>query len=131
MVYRLNSIKFKDKVVGTQSAYWKMMEDCFSNIHALSARYLRAKGYFRPNFHPSEAPVFKEVEFMFEAVPCFKCGGPHFQSGCMKNKNYTNDTFQTIGKLTILTSFGKIILTVVNSLQATYHFLFYMCTAKW
>ena len=45
VVYGLYSIKPKDKVAGHQSAYWKTIEDFFSNIHALGARYERAKGY--------------------------------------------------------------------------------------
>ena len=50
MVHGLTSIKLQDKVAGHQSASWKATDDYFSDIHAFSSRYERAKDYSRAYF---------------------------------------------------------------------------------
>ena len=99
VVYGLNSKKMKDKIVGHQSTYWNSMEDCFSDIHIFGAGYEITKGYFRADFNAPEAPVINKVKSTKEPGPCFKCGGPHFQSRCMKNKGHPSKKFQTYKKI--------------------------------
>ena len=92
MVYGLNPHKLKDKVVGHQSTNWRTMEDCFSNICAVSAGYKRAKDYSRAYFHTPEVPI-NEFKSIKEAGPCFKCGRPYSQSRCTKSKRCLNEKF--------------------------------------
>ena len=93
LVYGLNSNKLKDKVEGHQSAYWNIMEDCFSDTHTFGAGYKGTKGYCKADFNAPEAPVINEVKSTKEPVPCFKCGRPHFCSRCTKNKGYPTTKF--------------------------------------
>ena len=44
VVYGLNMNKLKDKVMGHWSTYARTMEDYFSDIHAISARYEMSQG---------------------------------------------------------------------------------------
>ena len=61
VVYGLNSIKLKYKVVGHQTA-WKTMEDCFSDICAFGAGFERPKDYSRADFHNTEASVINKIK---------------------------------------------------------------------
>ena len=63
MVYSLNSDKLKDRVVGYRSAYWKTMEDCFSDTKTFDAGHERVKGYSRPGFDALQALDSHEVKF--------------------------------------------------------------------
>ena len=119
--YVLNSIKLKAKVVEHWSVYWKTMEDCFNNMYILGMGYERAKEYSTADFHTTEAPVINEVKSIKELEPCFKCSGPRSRVDAWKIKITPMTNPKSIRKLTILTSFIKIIITVVNSLQAPYY----------
>ena len=92
MVYGLDSHKLKDKAVGYQSTHWSMMENCCSNIHAVGARYERAKGYSLTNFHTADVPI-NDIKSTKEPEPCFKCGGLHSQSRFTRSKSYPSDKF--------------------------------------
>ena len=98
MLYWLNSVKLKDKVVGHWSAYRKTMGYCFSDIHVFSARNERSKGY-SADIHTQEVPIIKEVKSTKEPGPCFKCSGPHFERKCTKNIKYSNDKSQNYEKI--------------------------------
>ena len=87
VVYGLNCRKIKDSVVGHWRTQWKMMEECFRDIHNIGAGYKQAKGYCRDIFSLSDASGINEIKTMKKTGPCYKCGGPHFQQDCTNNIN--------------------------------------------
>ena len=51
VVYCLNCRRLKGSVVGHPSTQWKMMEDCFRDIHNIGAGYEKAKGNCRAEYN--------------------------------------------------------------------------------
>ena len=43
--YGLNWRKLKDSIAGNQGMQWKVMEECFRDIHNIRTAYEQAKGY--------------------------------------------------------------------------------------
>ena len=121
VLYGLNLNKLKDKVAGHRSTYWRTMGDCFNNIHAVGSRYHIAKGYSQADCHAPEV-LINMVKSTKGPGTCFKCNGPHFQSRYMKNKSYPNDKFCDYKKIDNPHNCRQIIITMVSSLQAFYHF---------
>ena len=135
MVYQLNSIKLKDKVVRLWSDNLKTIEDCSTNIHVFSARYERAKDYCRAEFQAPEVPVANEIKST-KNQECVSNAVDHISRVDAKKKKKKIKMTpmispKTIQKLTILTSSGKIIITVVSSLQVPYHFRCQTGQARW
>ena len=93
MVYGLNTHGLKDEVVGHLSTYARTIEDCFSNIHAVGARYKRVEGYSWADFHATEASG-NEITSTKEPGPYFK-----FLKQMHRSKSYSNDKFLNYKKI--------------------------------
>ena len=54
VVYGQNCRLLKESVVGHQSVHWKMMENCFRDIHNIGVGYEIAKGFSGDEFNTPE-----------------------------------------------------------------------------
>ena len=62
VVYGLNCRKHKDSVVGHRSTQWKMVEECFRDIHNIAMGYEWPKGYCRTEFSFPHVPGINEIK---------------------------------------------------------------------